>query len=552
MKMTVANNIPIDIIDALILRISETAPSSAKCTTCQIVYITPSSDKISLSKQACVTLRMISPYFPMIGESCGNVGTPLESSPATVTQNVCSCPLRQTPSPTSPPFPATEENRGCLEKWLLELYSSSIFNICEHQQLSKISGPPIRLMVDPDAKPVTHHTPIPGPTHHTQSPFHQASSVPHHTQKTVFTAWNDYHSIALDERNFHLTTFIMPWSCFHYCIAPQGYIASGDSYSRQFDEIISSIHRKMKCINDTLMSFRLSNGIILNPTNFDFAPNYHQICWNITDICSWFRLINQVSYEFASAKRMLLFQELFKPGTQFVSTDQLNRLFEESKSITIKKIQSGVEIFNKTKLACLVTDWSKDSIGFWLFLNHCVCLPPTPFAANLAGKSLWLEATSASESHYTPVVGEALAVTIAFPKACYFTLGCANLIVTVDHKPLESARHAAADAVSCYPVGQLTPPDLPDDVVAMTHPTELLSHPSLPHSFLATIHSIRGDNTITCSHNDYISPVTKIVQSGTWDMIRTANTSDPSMTKFMDAIKDSFPEDHSKVPPELR
>uniref|UniRef100_A0A0L8GNU8 Uncharacterized protein n=1 Tax=Octopus bimaculoides TaxID=37653 RepID=A0A0L8GNU8_OCTBM len=167
MKMTAANSSSIDIISALILGISGTAPSSAKCMTCQIVYINPSIDKLFLSKQACVTLRMIPPHSPMIGESCGNVGIPLETSLATKTQNVCGCSLRQIPSPppTSLLFPATEENCGCLEKWLLEYYSSSTFNVCEHQQLPRISDLPIRLMVDPNAKPVAHHMPIPVPIH---------------------------------------------------------------------------------------------------------------------------------------------------------------------------------------------------------------------------------------------------------------------------------------------------------------------------------------------------------------------------------------------------
>lgn len=165
-----------------------------------------------------------------------------------------------------------------------------------------MAGPPLRLMVDPDARPVAYHTPIPVPahwqddvkagldqdvrlgviepvpvgtpvtwchrmvvcpkksgsprrtvdfqalnrhavreTHHTQSPFHQARAVPPHTRKTVFDAWNGYHSVPLHEDDRHLTTFITPWGRFRYRVAPQGYIASGDGYSRRFDEIVSDI-----------------------------------------------------------------------------------------------------------------------------------------------------------------------------------------------------------------------------------------------------------------------------------------------------------------------
>ena len=177
-----------------------------------------------------------------------------------------------------------------------------------------MAGPPMQLIVDPDAKPVACHTPIPvhcihwqdglkagldcdvrlgvigqvsvgtpvtwrhkmvicpkmsgksrwtvdlqplnrhaiRETHHTQSPFHQARTVPPHTHKTVFDAWNGYHSIALHEDDRHLTTFITPWGRYCYCVAPQGYIASGDGYSHPFNEIVSDIPQKTKCVDDTL------------------------------------------------------------------------------------------------------------------------------------------------------------------------------------------------------------------------------------------------------------------------------------------------------------
>ena len=68
-------------------------------------------------------------------------------------------------------------------------------------------------------------------THHTQSPFHQARSVPHGKRKTVLDAWNGYHSIPLHEDDRHLMTFITPWGRYRYRTAPQGYIASGDCYT---------------------------------------------------------------------------------------------------------------------------------------------------------------------------------------------------------------------------------------------------------------------------------------------------------------------------------
>ena len=94
-------------------------------------------------------------------------------------------------------------------------------------------------------------------THHTQSPFHQARSVPSGKKKTVIDAWNGYHSIPLHKDDFHLTTFITPWGRYRYKVAPQGYLASGDSYTRRYDQVVAesavSHNDYTKCVDDTLI-----------------------------------------------------------------------------------------------------------------------------------------------------------------------------------------------------------------------------------------------------------------------------------------------------------
>ena len=249
-------------------------------------------------------------------------------------------------------------------------------------------------------------------THHTQSPVDQAHSVPHGTKKTVFGAWNGYHSVPIREEDRHLTTIITPWGRYRYRTAPQGYIASGDGYTRRFDEIVSDIPKKTKCVDDALLwgdnieeSFFQAchwletcgnNGITLNPDKFVFAqdciefagfeitPNSVRPCQkylkaivdfptpkNITDVRSWFGLINQVSYAFSMTDRMLPFRELLKPGTPFRWDHLLEEAFQESKAVIVREIEQGVHIFDPSKPTCLATDWSKDGIGFWLFQKHC-------------------------------------------------------------------------------------------------------------------------------------------------------------------------------------
>ena len=86
-----------------------------------------------------------------------------------------------------------------------------------------------------------------------------------------------------------------------------------------------------------------------------------------------------------------------------------------------------------------ITDWSRDGIGFVILQQYCLCASSdTPFCY----KNGWRLAlcgsrhlTSAEEG-YTPVEGEALAVVWCLRKARLFLLGCPNLTLITDHKPL--------------------------------------------------------------------------------------------------------------------
>ena len=483
MKMRAANHDPISILGAIVLRLS-----GENKTTKQIVYISEATDRFFLSMEACKELGIIPSSFPSM-TSVAAVTNPENDDPS------CHCPPRQNPPPipTSPPFPATEQNREKIEKWLFNYYKSSTFNTCEHQKLPMMLGPPMKLLVSDEATPVAHHTPIPVPiywqeqvkagleqdsqlgvlepvpigtpvswchrmvvcakksgkprrtvdfqelnkhatreTHHTQSPFHQARMVPNNMKKSTFDAWNGYHSISLEPEDKHLTTFITPWGRFRYRVCPQGYIASGDAYTRRFDEIISNIDNKTKVIDDTILwapsneeCFHRTtqfldicgkNGIILNPQKFSFAkdtvqfagfeigPNSVRPCpqvmeaikqfptpKTITDVRSWFGLVNQVSYAFASAEKMQPFRKLLQPKMPFQWTGELDKLFEETKNIIIQEIEKGVEIFDKSKPKCLATDYSKGGIGFWLLQKHCQCNSAKPFCCKNLGMHLLKE-----------------------------------------------------------------------------------------------------------------------------------------------------------------
>ena len=218
--------------------------------------------------------------------------------------------------------------------------------------------------------------------------------------------------MALHPEDCHLTTFITPWGRYRYKTAPQGYIASGDAYTRRYNEIVAHVPNKMKCIDDALIwsssiaeSFLQAqdwldicghHGITLNPSKFRFAmesvdfagfeitSETVRLCrkytkaisdfltpTSLTDVRSWFGHINQVAYAFSMTDIMLPFRDLLKPSVPFEWTDALQRAFDSSKLAIVAEIEHGVTIYDKTKPTCLATDWSKHGIGYWLFQKHC-------------------------------------------------------------------------------------------------------------------------------------------------------------------------------------
>jgi hypothetical protein len=79
----------------------------------------------------------------------------------------CNFPKRKIPPPlpTKLPYPSSEANLTKLKQFLMDYYKSSTFNTCDHQPLPLMDRPPMRLMVDLDAEPLAHHTPVPVPIH---------------------------------------------------------------------------------------------------------------------------------------------------------------------------------------------------------------------------------------------------------------------------------------------------------------------------------------------------------------------------------------------------
>ena len=666
-RMNAANKRPINILGGILLKLIVKTAEGNIYETRQLTYITDDTETFFLSKEACQDLHIIPRNFPSVNNiedyndrKETSSASSQDSSDTSSSEASCNCPIREQPPPLPDtlPFAPTRENVPKLREYLLDHYKASTFNVCEHQQLPLMNGPPMSLMIMDDARPVAYHTPLPVPlhwqeqvkrgldsdvrlgviepvpvgepvtwchrmvvcakkngkprrtvdlqalnkyaireTHHTQSPFHQARNVPANKLKTVFDAWNGYHSVPIRKEDRHLTTFITPWGRYRYCSAPQGYISSGDGYSRRYDEIVADIPHKSKCIDDTVMwsnniteSYHQAvewldicgkNGIILNPQKFVFAQDTVEFAGfeisnnsvrpgskyfeairnfptpkNITDIRSWFGLVNQVSYAASMTEKMQPFRQLLKPDTKFLWTNDMEKLFIESKTQIIEEIQNGVQIFDKKLPTCLSTDWSKNGIGFWLSQKHCRCPRTKPFCCKTGWKPTLIGSrfTHAAESRYAPIEGEALALAEGLKRCRYYVLGCQDLYVATDHKPLlkifgdrslddipnarlrnlkektlryrftmvhvPGVRHKAADAVSRYPSGAPNPMKLvlTDDLVSSCQQDEVETDTLIKSAQIAAIEDIKSitwnEIQIETANDNALRTLMEFIESG--------------------------------------
>ena len=315
----------------------------------------------------------------------------------------------------------------------------------------------------------------------TESPFHIARRIPGHSWKTVSDAWNGYHSVPLHPNSRHLTTFITMEGKFRYTRTPQGASFAGDAYNRRHATITAEFPCKENIVDDPCHYDQIDeleqhwwrtidylilcgqNGIILNPEKFQFArltvdfagfritessieplPKYLDAIRDfptpksITDIRSWFGLVNQLANYAQLRDLMRPFKAFLSPKTPFIWNEELQGCFEISKAAIIDLIKQGVAIFDLDRVTCLRTDWSSNGTGYYLSQKHCDCPSNLPgccengWQVTLAGSRFLVGA----EQRYVAIEGEALSVAWALEQTKYFTLGCKNLIVATDHKPL--------------------------------------------------------------------------------------------------------------------
>ena len=578
----------------------------------------------------------------------------------------CGCLKREMPpaKPDKLPFECVLENVDKMKTWLLTQYSSSTFNKCPHQKLPDMEGPPIRIHVDPNATPISLSKPAPVPlhwqeevendlnrdvamdvlervplgeptkwcfrmvvrrkdngsprrtvdlspmnkfcereVHGSKSPFNLARSVPDNSFKTVYDAWNGYHSVPIRKEDRHLTTFTTPWGLFRYKRAPQGFSSSGDGYNRRFSDLTAHIPRIERCVDDTLMHdanleehwwraiefIELCGrmGIVLNPEKFQFAqstvtfagfritkdsveplPKYLDSISgfptpkNATDIKSWFGLVNQVSH-YAQLRDMIIpFRKFLSPTEKFVWTEELDSIFEESKSRILEAIREGVMIFDMKRHTCLRTDWSKKGIGFLLAQKFCDCNVDRSYGCCPDGWKITLAGSrflSPAEKNYAPVEGEALAVAWALEQTRYFTMGCNDLKIIVDHKPLTKLfgdrRLDEIDNPRLFRLKQRTLMwrfTIEYQPGASNPFADAMSRHPNKYAELASASMMSTYDSEEAAYSSGVASETEKLFAVTWEKVKAVSSNDQAMCLLADYIKTGFPSSRMDLPETIR
>jgi hypothetical protein len=142
---------------------------------------------------------------------------------------------------------------------------------------------------------------------------------------------------------------------------------------------------------------------------------------NISDIRSWYGLINQVAHSFVKTEHMAPFRHLLSPATPFEWTKELEEAFEKSKEKNSELIIEGVNSFDPKLTTCLSPDYSKQGMGWILQQKRCSCTKIIPTCCD-DGWSLVLAGgkfCKPAEQNYSPVEGEATAVAKGLEEVLY-------------------------------------------------------------------------------------------------------------------------------------
>ena len=170
-----ANKIPFNILGAFKATFSGMYPKKEVVRCDGIVYVSNSVTGFFLSYETMVDLLITKKDVPISRSQ-----PPHQHSEVAVSSNenepngldshedvTCDCPpSSKVPNrPNKLSFEATKANVSKMRHWILKRYTASTFNVCPNKLLQQMSGPPLKIHLENDAKPRACHTPSHMPIH---------------------------------------------------------------------------------------------------------------------------------------------------------------------------------------------------------------------------------------------------------------------------------------------------------------------------------------------------------------------------------------------------
>ncbi|XP_037800629.1 uncharacterized protein LOC119595591 [Penaeus monodon] len=367
------------------------------------------------SLYASMTYGVVTIQVPPQEATCHQPGPPIPS------QRFSLHPPRPPPLSASP---------GEAKQFFLREFSDVLItkeDFRRDRKLKVMCGPPMRIFVKDDAKPV--HTPrvIPLawqddvkteldsmcsvlPIPHQRLMLLNVVSTQRHGTFPHWMPYFDYGKIPLEEQDQHLTTFITPYGCFCFCRGPMGFAATGDEYCHRGDIALDGVQQYVKVVDDVLLWDEnyashlqhvqvllrcCAHGITMNADKFVFTAPKVSFCGyilsgngiaaeeekdraiaefpkpaNLTDLRSFMGLVNQLA-EFtpAIAESAEVLRPLMSPKHAFIWTPDHDAAFSR-----VKKALSQPPIlahFEPTLKTILQTDASHlYGVGYALLKEH--------------------------------------------------------------------------------------------------------------------------------------------------------------------------------------
>ena len=97
----------------------------------------------------------------------------------------------------------------------------------------------------------------------------------------------------------------------------------------------------------------------------------------LSDIRSFFGLVEQVAYTFYASEVMSPFRELLKPGNaskgKIFWDANMDLVFKEAKKHICRAMEEGVQMFDPSLPTAVSTDFTKTGLGNTLSQKHCRC-----------------------------------------------------------------------------------------------------------------------------------------------------------------------------------